>query len=283
MQISEVNQKLSEVNDLPTLPIVANKVISLVDNPKTRAADITSIVKQDPSLTARVMKLVNSAYYGFPREIATITHAIMILGFKDIKNLVLSASVFQMFNDNHKLLDKKALWEHSIGAAIICKLFAKRVKFHDPEEAFVVGLLHDMGKVVLEMYWPKEYEAILEEAANQNVWIRDVEYKHLNVTHSEIGYVLLDKWNLPKSVCRSIKFHHQIESVPEEYRELTYLCNAADIFARIKKIGNSGDSFIPSLNKEVWNLLKLNPEKLLELYKEIDEEMKKASSFLNIE
>ena len=206
----------------------------------------------------------------------------MILGFKDIKNLVLSASVFKIFQGKESLLDKKLLWEHSIGTAIISKLFAKRINYHDCEEAFVVGLLHDMGKVILDLYWPDEYNEILSEAANRNVWIRDVEHKHLKVTHAEIGYVLLDKWNLPKPVCRAIQYHHQINIVPDDYKELTYLCNAADIFARIKRIGNSGDTFIPSLNKDVWMLLKLNPDKLRNLYEEIEVEMGKASAFLDL-
>jgi putative nucleotidyltransferase with HDIG domain len=282
MEIIEVINKLSEIEDLPSLPVIASKIVTLVENPKTRASDITKLIQQDPSLTAKVMKIVNSAYYGFPRKISTITHAIMVLGFKDINNLVMGASVFEIFKNAPGKLDKQKLWEHSVGVAVISQFLARRINYAEPEEVFVVGLLHDIGKIILELYWSVEYGEVISLIENNKLWITDAEEKILSLTHAEVGYILLDKWKLPRRICRAIQFHHRVTNVPAEYKDLAYLVHAADVFARIKKIGSGGDNAIPSLHKDVWFFLKLTPDSLKDIYATIDEEKKKIDIFLNM-
>jgi len=285
MELFDVMKKLDSVTDLPTLPAVASKIINLVNNPRTSANDITQVISRDPALAAKVLRLVNSAYYGFPRQIKTITHAIMILGFKDLKNLVVSASVFKMFKGQANLIDidLEALWQHSIGCAICAKLLAIRKKSKEPEEAFMAGLLHDIGKILLRQYWKKEFAEVIQMVKEKSIWIKEAEEKVLGITHAEVGAVLANKWNLPATLSKAIHMHHQPQKAKESEYELAALTHAADVFCRIRKVGSGGDSTIPQLKKEVWIYLGLKPDQLEDIYSEIDKEMEKAEAFLRID
>ncbi|MDD2717352.1 MAG: HDOD domain-containing protein [Candidatus Wallbacteria bacterium] len=272
------------IKDLPTLPIVVNKIVTLVENPKASAADLAKIVSMDPALTTKILTVVNSAFYSFPRKISTISHAVMILGFGDVKNIALSISVFNIFKGKKsEALNLPEFWKHSIGVGVAARLLGKRVKYPEAEEAFIAGLLHDVGKIVFQRFFSTEYAKVIQYCQSHRIWIREAEKAILDGTdHNDIGEVVGEKWKLPPRLVRVLKYHHTPLASPEADM-LTSLVHAGDVFTRIRKIGDGGDgNFIPQLVKEIWYKLKISPEELNKVYLELDDEMQKAMEFLEL-
>jgi putative nucleotidyltransferase with HDIG domain len=284
IDVTEVRNTIKKMGDLPSLPMIVSSIVQLVKNPKTSAADITRVISTDPALTAKVLKLVNSAYYGFPREIKTLTSAIMILGFNDVKNLALSATVFEIFREDDEAVEfsRKKLWEHSVAVAVTARMLANIQKYREPEEVFIAGLLHDIGKLIIDHLWHDSFLAILKVINSGEKMMRSAEQEIMGVTHSEIGAVLCEHWNLPPALCKAVLHHHNPSLAPAEIFPITAFIHAADVFSRIRKIGSGGDDLIPRLEKEVWYFLRIKPENLDNLYLRIDEEVAKAESFLDI-
>jgi len=275
----------SKIKSLPTLPVVINKIIKLVENPKTSASEIASVISHDPGLAAKILSVVNSAYYGFPRKISTISHAIMILGFNDIKNIALSISVFDVFKGKQREgLNIEEFWKHSIGVGVCSRQLGKRVKYPEAEEAFIAGLLHDIGKIAFQKYMTDEYARIVKLAQENDLWITDCEKKVLDgLDHTVVGEIIAEKWKLPTKLTKVIASHHNPIDTNGGIDMLTALVHAGDVFARIRKIGNGGDNgFIPSLKKEIWYKLEISSSELEKIYVEMDEEMAKTEEFLGL-
>ncbi len=281
MLMSETLQK--KVETIPTLPVIVTKIMQLVENPKTAAAEITKVVSLDPALTIKILKIVNSAYYGFPKQITTITHAIMILGFEDVKNIALGVSVFDIFkNKNVKDsvdFDRVAFWQHSIGVGACTKLLARRLRYKNPEEAFICGLLHDIGKIILDQYFHDEFNKVIKLVKDENLLFINAERRVNDMDHTEIGRVVTKKWGLPNTIVDSVSFHHN-SSADIENNLLVSIVHAADVFCRIQKIGCGGDMLVPQLQKAAWDYLKLQPSDLAKIYQELAEEVKKADAFM---
>ena len=153
----------SRIREIPTLPMIANRVLVLLNNPKSSASDLEKVIKHDQALAARVLKIVNSAYYGFPRRITTVGQGIVILGYQAIKDLVLSVSIAELFRvrEKGKIFDRTALWEHSVGVAVGAQLLARRASLPMEDEAFIAGLLHDIGVVILDQCLTTEFDEII--------------------------------------------------------------------------------------------------------------------------
>lgn len=209
----KINSIKQKVKDLPSLPEVVIKVTELVQNPKSSATDLGEIISQDSGLTSRVLRLVNSAYYGFPKQISSVRHAIMVLGFTTIKGLVLSSSIFKIFAPKDKLmvgLDYKKFWKHSLLTAIASKRIYNELFFEDDENIFSAAILHDIGKLILDQYDHENYIKVMADAPDQiyGNQVLIAEQKHCELTHPAIGTVVAEGWNLPEFLCEVIKFHH---------------------------------------------------------------------------
>lgn len=282
MPISE--NLLKKIESLPTLPIVVTRIMQLVENPKTAAVEISKVVALDPALTVKILKIVNSAYYGFPKQITTITHAIMILGFEDVKNIALGVSVFDIFKSKGPKVvdefDRVAFWQHSIGVGACTKLLAKKLRYKNPEEAFICGLLHDIGKIILDQYFHEEFMTVIRAAKEENLLFINAEKKVNDIDHPEVGRIVSKKWGLPQTIIDSVAFHHNPSLADASNTTLVSLVHAADVFCRIQKIGNGGDMLVPQLQKAAWDTLKLQPTDLAKLYEELHEEVKKADTFM---
>ena len=151
----KIRRKIKSIKSLPTLPAVAHKISKMVENDNTSAAQLGKIISTDQAISGRVLRLVNSSFYGFPGRISSISNAIVLLGFDVVKSLIISVSVFEMMEKG-----MIGLWEHSLGCAIASRIIAKKVKDCDPEEISVAGLLHDIGKVVVSIKLTESYEDI---------------------------------------------------------------------------------------------------------------------------
>ena len=276
--------------NLPTLPTIVAKMIELIDDPKSSARSLSRLIKTDQVLTARILRLANSAYYGFPNPISSINLAIVVLGFETIKNLGLSVSVISRFaraSNEGELLDYSRFWEHSVGVAVASRMLAHMHGMRAIEnEAFVAGLLHDIGKVILSQYQTTAYSKCLHLVAKENILLAQAEERVFGVTHSEVGSWLAERWNLPRSLVESLRLHH-LPLTARERPDLCAIVHFADILARASRIGNGGDPLVPPFYRGVLHTLplKLDGKKRVDLNFYLDTlrgEMETADTFINI-
>ncbi len=225
------------VSDLPTLPHVVSQVLEKTrDHQNANLTEITKLIATDQALVTMYLKLVNSAFYGFSRRITTLQQAITLLGFRSVRNVIVNAGVVGMFrkrsfNNRHRL----HLWEHSVSCAVATRVLAPAAGFQAKEEAFTAGLLHDIGKVVIDQYAPRSSMAVLRkvEAGMEN---RAAEREVMGVDHTEIGYLIAERWNLPKSLCAVIRHHHEpalSDGTPDE--RIVKLVASANALSKVRQ------------------------------------------------
>ncbi len=288
MQVTEhLKDKFKQVANLPTLPKVASHLIRIINDPLTSSSDVAFLIGQDLSLTAKVLRLANSAYYGVPRTITSINTAVVILGMKVINTLVLSLTVFDMFPGNKKnsqLFDRQAFWLHSLSCGLICKNIAKKVKSIlpiDPEEAFCAGLLHDIGKVVLEQYMHEDFHKSLQYSLEMKIPTVEAEKKILGFSHTEVAEWLTDNWDLPLEIQHPLTFHHSVANSPG-CLDIVGLCHISDWLCYEAGLGPGKQYMAPPLQKHDIENLKIRDEDLEEIKLSLPEEIEKTSIFFEI-
>src|SRR5436305_10629835 len=196
-----VAQALKKVTTIATLPEVTAKIVATVEDPKSTAAALHKIVAHDPALATRILKVVNSAFYGLPGQIGSVERAIVLLGLNAIKNIAVAASLGQLFR-GIKLTDKftaKDLWTHCIAVGVAARELARQMKVPIADEAFLAGLIHDVGILVSLQLWPDKLRGACEAAAASERPYIDIEREALGVDHQQLGQGLAELWKFPRS------------------------------------------------------------------------------------
>ncbi len=281
---AEFQKKLERISNLPTLPSVVERMTRLLSNPRTTAEEIGHVIQTDQSLASNVLKLVNSAFYGFPGRISTVTHAVVILGFSTVKNIVITASVLNYFKskgDQGSQFDTNAFWVHSLSCGAASKTLAKYTGSVDPDQCFMGGLLHDIGKIILYHYFPEEFIAVLANVKKKDILIFDSEREILGQTHQDIGAHVARHWNLPGSLQRVIRYHHA-PSNSAENQATCAIVHCADILIRALAYGSGGDGKIPVVEEKSWDMLGLKLQSLEQILKDIDEEVDKSKDIMDL-
>lgn len=278
-----IRQKIEDIQDIPTLPTVVNQILLATQSPSTNASDVGNMISEDIALTGKVLKLVNSSFYGFPQQIKTITYAIVILGFNKVKNIVLSASVFDAIDrkTKDKRFDIVEFWKHALGTAIASRVAARNLTSMEIEEAFIAGLIHDIGKVILSNYLTEECVSVLDEIEKKDILFMEAEDEVIGFGHDRIGLWLMDKWKLPQPFQEAVLCHH----TPLKARgnkEYTYVVHVGDIVARSLDIGNGGDQKIPAMEKKVWKELGFSLKIMDRVMEETMNELSRAKEFLDM-
>ncbi len=279
-----IRKTLESISTIPTLSIVIEKLARLLQNPQTSAEEIGKAITMDQALASKVLKLVNSAFYGFPGKIGTITHAVVILGFSTVKNIVLTASIFDAFSsrkDHSSEFSMENFWMHSIACGAASQTIAKHIGFKEKEECFIAGLIHDIGKIILCHYFPEEFDCVFQTARHNGVLFYESEKQTIGITHEEIGGIITQRWNLPAGLQKAVQFHHA-PSDAQEFYTLTGIVHSADILVRALDIGNGGDDKIPIMSDAVWKDLGLENLALQSVFQDIDEEFDKATVFMQL-
>ena len=274
-----LRKRVERLDGLPTLPSVASSLVSMTQSPQTSATQVGELISQDQSLTSRVLKLVNSAYYGFPKQITTVNHAVVILGFSRVKNIVLAASVFGIKGQQvPRNFNAPGFWEHSLGCGVAARTVARDLTHGDAEEAFVCGLLHDIGKLVLAQVSPADYDRCLALALERGSLVRDAELEVFGVDHAEVGSWLTEQWKLPPAVVSAVRRHHLPTSTRKD-RDAVCVTHVGDVLARALAVGWAGDRTIPRLDPSVAQELGLAPAGLDKLVAKLFDELRKAKDF----
>ncbi len=280
----DIVEVVSTVTNIPTLPTVVKRITDLLKMPQTSAEEVGKAITTDQALASKVLKLVNSAFYGFPGKISTITHAVVILGFSTIKNIVLSASIFETLkkgSHEHQGFDIEKFWLHSIACGAAAQTLAKHINYPDREECFIAGLVHDVGKIILCQYLPKEFAMIIQNIHDKDIMMFESEQEIFGNTHQDIGGLVTKEWNLPENLHQAVAYHHNPNREQSHYI-ITAIVHCADILIRAMDLGNGGDMHIPCIDEHVWQSLQLNEDVLPSLLKEIEESFDKASIFMQI-
>jgi len=216
------------IKEIPTLPVIYQELFQKMQDPNVSVPQIAEIISQDQALTAKILHLVNSAFYGYSKEIKTISRAVVILGFQAVRSAALAISVFDYFNgEGSSQIDMAQFWKHSIATASICKILAAEIRINQQEEAFVVGLLHDTGKLIEKRYFPADFNELCEAAQEQHLTWYDTEKVLFQIHHATIGKAIFRAWNFPTSVVDAVQFHHAPESATK-YPQLAALAHLAD-------------------------------------------------------
>jgi putative nucleotidyltransferase with HDIG domain len=271
---------LAKVRTFPTLPIIVNKISELVSLPETSAKDIEAVVAKDQVLTGKLLRLVNSPFYGFPQKITTISRAVGIIGFEALRNLVFSSSVINLFrSQGSEVFRPEEIWKHSVGTALAAKELARHIGEKQVEEFFVGGLIHDIGKLVHEEYFGEGFRQACALALQSDVLLRQAEQEVLHFTHDQTGGLLLSQWNLPLKVVSMVRFHHAPTDA-QEYRREAGVIHLADILCRAKGLGSGGDNKIPLLDQATWNNLGLTLGDVEQVMRRMSEHFEEAAAFL---
>lgn len=269
---NDLKKIIMDTKTLPTLPSVINKLNSLSDNDKSSVQEMAKIVSSDQVLSARILRLANSPSYGFYR-VSTISNAMILLGVNVVKSLALSSSIFAIMEK-----DSVGLWEHSLGAGVAANLIARKLGLPECEEIATAGLLHDIGKVIISLKCPEAEKDIVNLSRERKMYTMDAEHEIIGTDHAEIGGWLSKSWFLPDKLSEPISCHHDV-SLSTTHRIKTAAVHIADVLVKASGFGNSGDSFVPPIQRCAWDALNLTERIMIELVDEVEDKLVEVKNF----
>jgi len=256
------------ISDLPTLPGVVGQVLDAAADPDSSALDLAKFITADQSLCASILRVVNSSYFGFMRQIDSITTAIVILGFVAVRNMVVTAMAFQSLGRPGSSCDRLQLWRHALATAVAAERSTRRAGLSLNGCPFVAGLLHDIGKVAFHWIVAERYAAITERANEEHEPIRVLEEKELGMDHAEAGSLLAVHWNMPETIVDAIRYHHMPQLGLIDL-QLDYLTAFADCVAYEAGLGDAGNGVKPTFPDEAGHELQIDRSDFEELVEEV--------------
>lgn len=273
---------IEKIDTIPTLPVIVNRLNSVIYSPQTSAKEVSKILSMDPALSSKILRIVNSAFYGLPNRITSVTHAIIMLGFNTVKNIAISSSVLDIFKKEATDVNRlKEIWKHSIGVASAAKVIAKNLGQVVLEEFFMSGLLHDIGYIALFVYQYEKFLEFVEKSKSSADSTIVLEKSIFGYDHQEIGGYLFQKWNMPKLLEEAVSFHHEPLLAREHNFAVDIIC-VADNIARALSLGNSGNVYVYSIPEELVETLNLNNLNWELMFNDIIREYNAALVFMDL-
>ena len=269
---------LETIGSLPTLPVVISRLNALIGNPHTNMQEISEVIAKDQAISVRVIRLVNSAFYGFPNSIGSIRQAIVILGLNTVRNIILGVSVVKVFENGSapSVFDRHKFWLHTFAVAMGAKLLAQKLGRPEPEDYFISGLLHDIGILVLDQFFHREFIDIIQNSLKDNTEYESAEINKLGVMHAEIGAFLAGKWKIPEFLINTIQYHHnpmEGGSQTDKNRNFIAITHLSDITARKRMFGAFVGHQKYVYNGEALRLTGANEQMLDEVFDRVEKEV----------
>lgn len=266
-------------HQLPALPQVFLELQQAIGSRSTSADDLAGIISQDPGLTAFLLRMVNSAFYSLPMQIDTISRAVTVVGVNQLSTLAVGTSVMSLFRDvPADVIDMEQFWKHSVCCGLIARRLCRITGKGDPERAFVAGLLHDIGQLILLQTEPERATAVHAHARAKDVVLFAEEKALLGFDHATLGGMLLRKWNFPYVLVSAVLEHHHPKAGNKEAEPLLVHC--AETIATGLGVGSSGEYFVQPPDRAVWDAMGLTPARLDEMVEDLDEELEEAFDIL---
>ncbi len=268
---------IAKVGTLPTLPEVATRINTEINNEALSVKLLAAIIMEDASLVARILRLSNSAFYGMPRQISSIEKAVMILGFDTVKSLALSVSIFAFFKTGiSPSIDVLGLWNHSLGTAVSARVLMNRTNTKLAEQAFLSGIIHDIGKIVLINHCLSDMEKVASLIRDDGLGQEEAENQVFGFTHQRIGTLLLKEWKFPEVFIDGVKFHHDLppevkDGHPDTVHLVRVLC-VANQLAKALALGLSINPKREAIPSVLWSHLGVDRQQLPELSAKIRED-----------
>ncbi len=273
---------VNQASDLPVMSVISSKVVKMVSSDNSSAKDLGALIARDQSLTAKVLKLANSALYSFSHDIPSIREAIVVLGLKTLKSLVVTVSFRQIYGEQQALnLEESLMWKHSIVVAITSREIAQKMMLSDPYEAFTAGLIHDIGKVVLSKYVGSIFSKIFQKVCNEGISFNEAERQILGFTHNRLGASVLKKWNFPDVLVHVVEEHNDLEKARNGDR-LSLLVYCANRLALASGYGVGGSTEKDLFPDEMIADLKIAKADIEDIRNRVDRIMEEEDSFLKI-
>lgn len=269
----EIKRIIKDTKSLPTLPGIILKLSSLAEDDKASVHEMARVISSDNVLSAKVLRLVNSPFYGFSGRISTISNALILLGVNVFRSLALSSSIFEIMEQNII-----GLWEHSFGSAVAANVIARKLKLPECEEISTAALLHDIGKVIIKIKLEEDYNSLLSLINEKELSMIEAERELLGTDHAEIGEWIARTWFLPEKLIEPISCHHDIKR-SGVHQTKSAVVHLADILVKASGFGFSGDEFVPAVQPAAWSKLRLDETLLDELVEETEDKLIEAKNF----
>ena len=274
------------IDSMPSLSITVSKILEVTKNPQTTAKDLNKVISLDPVLVGKVLKLINSAYYGLQNKVTSLVTAIIMLGMNTIKNLALSTAVLGNMKrkSSFKSLNVDGFWRHSIAVGVLSKLIAEKIGVPATrrEEYFIGGLLHDIGKIPLNELFEESYMKVIRTADLKKAMLLDMEREIIGITHTEVGKMIAEKWNLTGETLECLLRHHDPNMASEQNYKLVASVYAANIYCNENQVGFSGSRHTKSIEEHILTSIGITEEYLDGLFETISTELEKAAVFLKV-
>lgn len=280
--------KLETITNLPTLPAIMKRLTEGVKDPNANAEKIAGIIKDDPAMMARILKVINSAAYGASEPITSLQQAVAMMGLRGVQNIALSTSVFETFSrQDERDFNREEFWRHCICVGIAVNVLYNQTmeglsRRYARDVLHLAGLLHDIGKIIFEHFFHEEFLRCLELSIKENIPLFEAECNVFGANHAEVGAWLATRWNMSEEVAAAVRFHHEPESAPEKYVELVRLCHTANYICCLEKIGDGGDNHAPVFIIGVWKRIGLKVRDIRTMVATILEESKESETLLSI-
>ena len=274
------------IKKMPSLSTTVSKILEICNDPRTSPADLNKVISLDPVLMGRVMRLINSAYYSLPNKVTSLVRAIIMLGINTVKNLALSTAVLANLGrkDNFQALDMDGFWRHSLATGVTAKIIAsvRKVETNQLEEYFVAGLLHDLGKIPLNNRVPEDYMEAITLSDMDRCPLYVAEERIIEVTHAEVGGLVMESWNLSENVQDAARYHHSLRDYQGKHQDILYTVAAGNLLANSYELGFSGDRNPEPLPEEVLAYLGIDWPFLESIVDKVNSEVERAKVFLQV-
>ncbi len=275
---------IRNIRNLRTLPVIVMRIQDVASDSGASAHQLAEVVAQDQATSAKVLNLANSAFYGFSRRIATIRQAVVVLGFDTIRSLALSVAVYETFAEPSGVasFDREAFWMHAISCGTASRIIAKELKFRDGGTFFSAGLLHDLGKMILDMHFSEQYRKVVDEMASTKKSARNVELAMLDIDHAEVGGLLAKQWKFPDVLVNPIAFHHDPVSANQDFLQETLVVHLGNILAKQMDLGIEHEAEAEAPIDLVESHLNLTQDQIARIEADLEQEQASIIEFLTL-